>query len=76
MADEDGPLCCCGSRTDALEALASAASVIETVKVALEKGVSSKVLELAEDDPTKITIEIMSRLQPAQDGATASLIAP
>jgi predicted NBD/HSP70 family sugar kinase len=63
--DEDGPLCCCGSH-GCLEALASAARVIETVKVALEKGVSSKVLELAEDDPGKITIEIIATA--AQDG--------
>ena len=63
--DEDGPLCCCGSH-GCLEALASAARVIENVKAALEKGVSSKVLELAEDDPSKITIEIIATA--AQDG--------
>jgi predicted NBD/HSP70 family sugar kinase/biotin operon repressor len=57
--DEDGPLCCCGSR-GCLEALASSARVIENVKTALRKGVSSRVLELAEDDPERITIEIIA----------------
>lgn len=57
--DEDGPLCCCGGR-GCLEALASAARVIENVKAALHKGVPSKVLELAEDDPGNITIEIIA----------------
>lgn len=57
--DEDGPLCCCGSH-GCLEAFASSARVIENVKTALQKGVSSKVLELAEDDPGKITIEIIA----------------
>jgi predicted NBD/HSP70 family sugar kinase len=57
--DEDGPLCSCGSR-GCLEALASSARVIENVRTALQKGVSSKVLELAGDDPGKITIEIIA----------------
>lgn len=63
--DEDGPLCCCGSH-GCLEALASAAHVIENVKAALQKGVSSKVLDLADDDSSKITIEIIASA--AQDG--------
>jgi predicted NBD/HSP70 family sugar kinase len=57
--DEDGPLCCCGSH-GCLEALASTARVIENVRNALQKGVSSRVLELAQDDPGKITIEIIA----------------
>jgi predicted NBD/HSP70 family sugar kinase len=57
--DEDGPLCCCGSH-GCLEALASAASIIENVKAALQKGVSSRVLELADDDTSKITIEMIA----------------
>ena len=42
--DEDGPLCCCGSH-GCLEALASSARVIENVRNALNKGVSSRVLD-------------------------------
>jgi predicted NBD/HSP70 family sugar kinase len=63
--DEDGPLCCCGGH-GCLEALASSARVIENVKTALQKGVSSKVLELAQDDPANITIEIIAHA--AQNG--------
>jgi predicted NBD/HSP70 family sugar kinase len=63
--DQDGPLCCCGSH-GCLEALASTARVIESVKAALQKGVSSKVLELADDDVSKITIEIIAHA--AQNG--------
>lgn len=57
--DENGPLCCCGGH-GCLEALASCARVIENVRTALEKGVHSKVIEMAEDDPEKITIEIIA----------------
>jgi glucokinase-like ROK family protein len=57
--DEDGPLCCCGSH-GCLEAFASAARVIENVKAALHKGVSSRVLELAGYDLNKITIEMIA----------------
>ena len=57
--DGDGPLCCCGSH-GCLEALASSARVIENVRNALQKGVSSRILELAQDDPGKITIEIIA----------------
>jgi glucokinase-like ROK family protein len=63
--DEDGPLCCCGGH-GCLEAFASAARIIENVKVALQKGVSSKILELAGDDPSKITVEIIANA--AQNG--------
>ena len=44
--DEDGPLCCCGSN-GCLEALATCTTIIETVRIAIEKGVASKTLELA-----------------------------
>ncbi len=40
--------------------------MIDSVKTALEKGVSSKVLELAGDDPGKITIETIATA--ARDG--------
>jgi predicted NBD/HSP70 family sugar kinase len=56
--DEDGPLCCCGGH-GCLEALASAARVIDSVKAALQKGVPSRVSELAEDDLDKITVEMI-----------------
>ena len=64
--DEDGPLCCCGSY-GCLEALASGTRVIENVKVALEKGVSSKVLHLAKDRPENITLEMIAEAAANRD---------
>jgi predicted NBD/HSP70 family sugar kinase len=54
--DEDGPLCCCGS-SGCLEAVASCATIIESVKVALRKGVTSKIIEMAQGDSENITVE-------------------
>jgi glucokinase len=54
--DEDGPLCCCGS-SGCLEAVASCATIIESVKVALRKGVTSKIIEMADGDADNITVE-------------------
>jgi glucokinase-like ROK family protein len=62
--DEDGPLCCCGS-SGCLEAVASGTCVIENVKLALDKGVSSKVLGLAGNKPENITLELIA--QAAED---------
>jgi predicted NBD/HSP70 family sugar kinase len=53
--DEDGPLCCCGSN-GCLEALASCATVIQSVRMAIEKGVASKVIDMVDRDITKITV--------------------
>lgn len=58
--DENGPLCCCGSH-GCLETLASSARVIENVKEALQKGVSSRVLDLAGGVSDNITIEIIAQ---------------
>ncbi len=54
--DENGPLCCCGNH-GCLEAFASSARVIENVKAALQKGVPSKVLDLAGENFNNIIIE-------------------
>lgn len=64
--DEDGPLCCCGS-SGCLEAVASGTRVIENVKLALEKGVSSKVLELAGNKKENITLELIARAAEDRD---------
>jgi predicted NBD/HSP70 family sugar kinase len=64
--DEEGPLCCCGSY-GCLEALASGACVIENVKLALAKGVSSKVLHLAGDVPDDITLEMIAEAAEDRD---------
>ena len=64
--DEDGPLCCCGSN-GCLEALATCTTIIEAVRVALEKGVASKTLEMAGGDPAAITIEIIAQAAEQND---------
>jgi predicted NBD/HSP70 family sugar kinase len=64
--DEDGPLCCCGSN-GCLEALATCTTIIETVRVAIEKGVASKTLEMADANPAAITIEIIAQAAEEND---------
>jgi glucokinase-like ROK family protein len=58
--DEHGPLCCCGNY-GCLETLASCGAIIQSVKSALEKGVDSKVRELAQGDLNRISIEIIGQ---------------
>jgi glucokinase-like ROK family protein len=58
--DEHGPLCCCGNY-GCLETLASCAAIIQSVKSAIEKGVDSKVRELAQGDLNRISIEMIGQ---------------
>jgi predicted NBD/HSP70 family sugar kinase len=58
--DEHGPLCCCGNY-GCLETLASCAAIIQSVKSAIEKGVDSKVRELAQGDMNRISIEMIGQ---------------
>lgn len=64
--DEDGPLCCCGSN-GCLEALASCATIIDAVRAAIAKGVTSKTMEMAGNDPQKITIEMIAQAAAEND---------
>ena len=57
--DAAGPLCCCGSR-GCLEALASGASIIESVKDAIRRGVSTKIIEADGFQPDAITVEMIA----------------
>lgn len=57
--DTAGPLCCCGSR-GCLEALASGAAIIESVKDAIRRGVSTKIIEADGFQPDAITIEMIA----------------
>jgi predicted NBD/HSP70 family sugar kinase len=57
--NESGPLCCCGSN-GCLEALASCTTVIQSVKDAMDRGVASKVIDMADRDPDKLTIEMIA----------------
>lgn len=58
--NERGPLCCCGNY-GCLETLASCGAIIQAVKSAIEKGVDSKVRELAQGDLNRISIEMIER---------------
>jgi glucokinase-like ROK family protein len=57
---EHGPLCCCGNY-GCLETLASCGAIIQSVKSAIEKGVDSKVRELAHGDLNQISIEMIGQ---------------
>jgi glucokinase-like ROK family protein len=54
--DERGPLCCCGSN-GCLEAMASGAAITQAIRLAIDKGVDSKVREMADGNLDRITFE-------------------
>jgi predicted NBD/HSP70 family sugar kinase len=56
--DEDGPLCFCGNN-GCLSALASGNAIIQAVTSALQKGVQSRILEMADNDLGRIHIEMI-----------------
>ena len=64
--DERGPLCCCGSN-GCLEAMASGSAIIQAVRVAIEKGVDSKVREMAKGNLDQITIEQVAQAASQSD---------
>ncbi len=64
--DENGPLCLCGNN-GCLEAMASSATIIESVRRALSKGVISKTLEMANNQMDHISIEIIARAAEEND---------
>ncbi|MGO8791133.1 MAG: ROK family protein [Terriglobia bacterium] len=64
--DENGPLCFCGNN-GCLETMSSCTSIIETVRRAILKGVDSAVMDLAERDPDRISIEMVSRAATEND---------
>jgi len=63
---EDGPLCCCGN-TGCLEAVASCAAIIETVKAAIKMGVVTRVNEMAEGNLDHISIEMIAEARDQND---------
>lgn len=58
--DERGPLCSCGNN-GCVEALASCAAIIQTVKGAIERGVNTKIRDLAEGRLENISIELITK---------------
>jgi len=65
--DENGPLCCCGNY-GCLEALASCAAIIQSVKGAIHKGVDSKVRDLTKGNLEEISIEVVTHAATLNDG--------
>ena len=68
--NENGPLCSCGNN-GCLEALASCATIIQTVRAGIQQGVNSKVTELVDGDLERIGIEIV--VQAARENDTLAL---
>jgi predicted NBD/HSP70 family sugar kinase len=57
--EESGPLCHCGS-SGCLEAVASCAKIIDSVRSAIQKGVSSRVADAIGQSLDSITIEMIA----------------
>jgi glucokinase-like ROK family protein len=68
--DENGPLCSCGNN-GCLEAVASCASIMQTVRGGIRQGVNSKISELVDGDLDRVSIEIV--VQAAKENDTLAL---
>jgi predicted NBD/HSP70 family sugar kinase len=64
--DESGPLCSCGNN-GCLESVASCGAIIQTVRLAMERGVDSKIRDLAHGDLNQISIEVIARAAAEND---------
>lgn len=58
--EENGPLCSCGNN-GCLESVASCAAIIQAGRVAIERGVDSKIRDLAAGDMNQISIEVIAQ---------------
>jgi predicted NBD/HSP70 family sugar kinase len=64
--DEDGPLCSCGNN-GCLESVASCGAIIEAGRTAIERGVDSKIRDLAGGDLSQISVELIARAASEND---------
>jgi N-acetylglucosamine repressor len=64
--DENGPLCSCGNN-GCLECVASCAAIIQAVRAAMERGVDSKIRDLAHGDLSQISIEVIAHAASEND---------
>jgi len=64
--DEDGPLCSCGN-SGCLESVASCAAIIDFVRMAIERGVDSRIRDLAGGDLSRISIEVIAQAASEND---------
>jgi glucokinase-like ROK family protein len=58
--DERGPLCSCGN-SGCVEAFASCAAIIQAVRAAIDRGVNTKIWDLAQHVSTNVSIELIAQ---------------
>ncbi len=58
--DGNGPLCSCGNN-GCLESVASRAAIIQAVRLAIERGVDSRIRDLTGGELNKISVEIIAQ---------------
>jgi predicted NBD/HSP70 family sugar kinase len=63
---ENGPLCSCGNN-GCLESVASCAAIIQAGRLALERGVDSRIRDLAHGDLNRISIEVIAQAAAEND---------
>jgi predicted NBD/HSP70 family sugar kinase len=66
-ANRNGALCSCGNY-GCLETVASCAAIMESIRSALDKGVDSRIPEMAKGDLESISIEILAEAAKENDG--------
>src|SRR5581483_6557091 len=71
---EDGPVCKCGSY-GCLEAIAGLRAVEVKIRKLLSEGASSRVLEMAEGDPSRISGWTVLRAAQMGDKASTNILA-
>jgi predicted NBD/HSP70 family sugar kinase len=64
--DENGPLCSCGNN-GCLESVASCAAIIQAGCLAIERGVDSRIRDLALGDLNRISIEVIAQAAAEND---------
>jgi predicted NBD/HSP70 family sugar kinase len=64
--DENGPLCSCGNN-GCLESVASCAAIIQAGRLAIERGVDSRIRDLAGGDLNQISMEVIAQAAAEND---------
>jgi predicted NBD/HSP70 family sugar kinase len=64
--DENGPLCSCGNN-GCLESVGSCGAIIQAGRLAIERGVDSRIRDLARGDLNKISIEVIAQAAAEND---------
>ena len=71
--DERAPRCSCGNN-GCVEALASCGTIIQAARGAIEKGVDSKIRELAQSEVNRINIEIIAQAAMENDSLAIRIL--